>query len=321
MDTGSQNIQLPFHGMGNCQLAILWERMSATSDVPVRITHDDVIKWKHFPRYWPFVRVNHRSQLDSPHKGLWRGDLVLSLICAWTNGWANKRNDGDLRCQSAHYDVTVMRYNIYVIYSYVFRNSLKSPPVDHAWLLLLGMSYRFRGSNLCGLDLMENSTEESPALNDGDLSTCESLFEAADSVVFGSFFVQPRFGAFYVVIRGSGLECSPAFGMTVAVVSVNQQLNICAGHDSRSGRWCRYMCTCRDVDGCGHITVRGVKTKYGVADIKICEIAYWLILYMGQFTKLRLSWYLVLISKPGNKTAIVSWPYPYVYGSWRKVKS
>ena len=22
-------------------------------------THDDVIKWKHFPRYWPFVRGIH----------------------------------------------------------------------------------------------------------------------------------------------------------------------------------------------------------------------------------------------------------------------
>ena len=34
--------------------------------------HDDVIKWKHFPRYWPFVRGNHRSPVNSPHKGLWR---------------------------------------------------------------------------------------------------------------------------------------------------------------------------------------------------------------------------------------------------------
>ena len=24
--------------------------------------HDDVIKWKHFPRYWPFVRGIYRSQ-------------------------------------------------------------------------------------------------------------------------------------------------------------------------------------------------------------------------------------------------------------------
>ena len=25
------------------------------------LVHDDVIKWKHFPRYWPFVRGIHRS--------------------------------------------------------------------------------------------------------------------------------------------------------------------------------------------------------------------------------------------------------------------
>ena len=29
--------------------------------------HDDVIKWKHFPRYWPFVRGIHRSPVDSKH--------------------------------------------------------------------------------------------------------------------------------------------------------------------------------------------------------------------------------------------------------------
>ena len=28
--------------------------------------HDDVIKWKHFPRYWPFVREIHRSPVNSP---------------------------------------------------------------------------------------------------------------------------------------------------------------------------------------------------------------------------------------------------------------
>ena len=26
------------------------------------LCHDDVIKWKHFPRYWPFVRGIHRSR-------------------------------------------------------------------------------------------------------------------------------------------------------------------------------------------------------------------------------------------------------------------
>ena len=29
--------------------------------------HDDVIKWKHFPRYWPFVRGIHRSPMNSLH--------------------------------------------------------------------------------------------------------------------------------------------------------------------------------------------------------------------------------------------------------------
>ena len=48
------------------------------------LSHDDVIKWKHFPRYWPFVRGIHRWPVNSPHKGQWRGafnvffDLCLS---------------------------------------------------------------------------------------------------------------------------------------------------------------------------------------------------------------------------------------------------
>ena len=39
----------------------------------IRPLHDDVIKWKHFPRYWPFVRGIHQSPMNSPHKGQWRG--------------------------------------------------------------------------------------------------------------------------------------------------------------------------------------------------------------------------------------------------------
>ena len=42
--------------------------------------HDDVIKWKTFPRYWPFMRGIHRSPVNSPHKGQWRGPLMFSLI-------------------------------------------------------------------------------------------------------------------------------------------------------------------------------------------------------------------------------------------------
>ena len=70
--------------------------------------HDDVINWKHFPRYWPFMRGMHRSPVDSPNKGQWRGALILYLIFAWTNGWANNREPGNLRRHRAHYNVTVM---------------------------------------------------------------------------------------------------------------------------------------------------------------------------------------------------------------------
>ena len=50
--------------------------------------HDDIIKWKHFPRYWPFVRGIHRPPMNSPHKGQWRGALTFSLI--WINGWSKQ---------------------------------------------------------------------------------------------------------------------------------------------------------------------------------------------------------------------------------------
>ena len=71
--------------------------------------HDNVVnKWKHFRRYWPFVRVIHRSLVNSPHKGQWRGALIFSLICTWTNGYVNNRDAGELRRHRAHYDVIVM---------------------------------------------------------------------------------------------------------------------------------------------------------------------------------------------------------------------
>ena len=72
------------------------------------LSHDDVIKWKHFPHHWPFVRGIHRGLVNSPHKNQWRVALMFSLICAWIDGWVNNREAGDLRRYRAHHDVTVM---------------------------------------------------------------------------------------------------------------------------------------------------------------------------------------------------------------------
>ena len=102
------------YGIGSWNSS-LWETMNW---VPYRIRtmvakylakqgqyHDDVIKWKHCPRYWSFVRGIHRSAVNSPHKGQWRGAF---FICAWINVWVNNCKAGDLRRHRAHFDVTVM---------------------------------------------------------------------------------------------------------------------------------------------------------------------------------------------------------------------
>ena len=74
--------------------------------------HDDVTKWKHFPRYWPFVRGIHQSPVNSPHKDQWRGTLMFSLICTSTYCWANHRDVAELWRHGPHYDVIVMPHAI-----------------------------------------------------------------------------------------------------------------------------------------------------------------------------------------------------------------
>ena len=70
----------------------------------------DIIKWKQFLCYWPFVRGIHRSPVNSPHKGQWRRALMFSLICARIYGWVHNDEAGDLRCHHTHNDVTVIQW-------------------------------------------------------------------------------------------------------------------------------------------------------------------------------------------------------------------
>ena len=69
--------------------------------------------WRHqmetfFSHYWPFVWGIHRSPVNSPHRGQWRGALMFSLICVGINGWIKNPEAGDLRCYCTHYDISVM---------------------------------------------------------------------------------------------------------------------------------------------------------------------------------------------------------------------
>ena len=65
---------------------------------------------KHYSALLAIYAGNHRSPMNSPHKGQWRGALMFSLICAWINGWINNREAGDMRRHHVHCDVIVITY-------------------------------------------------------------------------------------------------------------------------------------------------------------------------------------------------------------------
>ena len=60
--------------------------------------HDDVIKRKHFPRYWPFVRGIHRFPVNSPTQ--------RPVTRSFDVFFENNHEAGDLRRYRAHYDMT-----------------------------------------------------------------------------------------------------------------------------------------------------------------------------------------------------------------------
>ena len=81
--------------------------------VALTVAHVTMTWWRHqmeiFSALLAICAGNSTVPVISPHKGQWRAALMLSLICAWLNGWVNNREAGDLRRYVAHYDVIVMR--------------------------------------------------------------------------------------------------------------------------------------------------------------------------------------------------------------------
>ena len=69
-------------------------------------SHDDVIKCKQFPPYWPFVRGIHRWPSQRPVTRSF--DVIFGLRL--NKRIANNRDAGDLRYHRAHYDVIVMEF-------------------------------------------------------------------------------------------------------------------------------------------------------------------------------------------------------------------
>ena len=106
------------------------------------------IKWKHFPRYWPFVWGIHRSPVNSPHKDQRRGALVFSLICAWINGWVNNRKASDLRRHPAYYDVTLMWTNDQTVHC-----RISPSPGRNYYPLIGGLMQERRNSSALAMEL------------------------------------------------------------------------------------------------------------------------------------------------------------------------
>ena len=48
------------------------------------------------------------SPITGEFHAQWRGTLMFSLTCAWTNSWANTGDSCDLRRHCTHYDTIVM---------------------------------------------------------------------------------------------------------------------------------------------------------------------------------------------------------------------
>ena len=106
--------------------------------------HYDVIKWKHFRHYWPFVRGIHSTPVNSLHKGQWWGALMFSLICVWKNGWVNNREAGDLRRYYAHYNITVMWNYIKHLSIYFWVASQKIQQSYKVWAMSMIIGLRRR---------------------------------------------------------------------------------------------------------------------------------------------------------------------------------
>ena len=98
----------------------------------------------------PFVRGIHRSpvDVDSPHKGQWRGAWMFSLIRAWTNGWANHLDAGDLRRHRAQYYVGMELFIMEERKAFI----IQSIPYDWWWLSDSwrndGISTQLNGANI-----------------------------------------------------------------------------------------------------------------------------------------------------------------------------
>ena len=103
-------ITSPCHYQYHVILHTYWKRMLSMmlKSNTIYFCHDDVIEWKHLPRYWSFVWEFTGPRWIPLTKASDAELLCFLDLCMNKKVEKNNRHAGDLRRHRAHYDVTVM---------------------------------------------------------------------------------------------------------------------------------------------------------------------------------------------------------------------
>ena len=113
----------------------------------------------HFPRYWPIVRGIHRSPVNSPHNGKWRGDVFVDLH---PNKWLSIQPWGFWFETSSHQlwrhcdvkrGLCGLQMYAYVISSWWFRYS------KYIEYILTVRHYNRVHDKLCSASVVQDQTE------------------------------------------------------------------------------------------------------------------------------------------------------------------
>ena len=100
---------------------------------------------------------NHRSPVNSPHKGQWRGALMFSLIRTWINGWVNNREAGFL-------GLNVLEY-IY-IHIYMYKDPRHEDNTVARWSYVNSVNSSVKKITLACWNNILRSTDASTILDD-----------------------------------------------------------------------------------------------------------------------------------------------------------
>ena len=99
---------LQLNSSGNNLICILSQKIN-TNSVDYRhwttsnfLKHEDIVTWKHFLHYWPFMRRLHLSFMASVHEESIKQALMFYLVLTRTSCWINSWVAGDLRWHDAH---------------------------------------------------------------------------------------------------------------------------------------------------------------------------------------------------------------------------